>query len=138
MNDIVINKVQSIHRCIERTREEFDEGGESFNNDYSRQDAAILNILRACEQTIDLANHIIKTRKMGIPTSSAESFDLLAKKQILPIKLCDNLKKMVGFRNKIIHEYQRLDLKTVTDVINNGLNDLINFTELIQDLKLPN
>ncbi len=137
MNDIVINKVQSIHRCIERTGEEFGEGGESFNNDYSRQDAAILNILRACEQTIDLANHIIKTRKMGIPTSSAESFDLLAKKQILPIKLCDNLKKMVGFRNKIIHEYQRLDLKTVTDVINNGLNDLINFTELIQDLKSP-
>ena len=77
MNDIVVNKIQSIQRCIERAREEYCDDPEGFDADYTRQDAAVLNILRACEQAIDLANHVIKSRKLGIPNSSAESFDLL-------------------------------------------------------------
>jgi RecB family exonuclease len=63
MNDIIINKVQSIQRCIERAREEYSLAGDNFSNDYSRQDAAILNITRSCEQAIDLANHVIKRHK---------------------------------------------------------------------------
>jgi hypothetical protein len=63
MNDIAINKIQSIQRCTLRAREEYryDPGG--FDTNYTRQDAAVLNILRACEQAIDLANHIIKSYK---------------------------------------------------------------------------
>jgi uncharacterized protein YutE (UPF0331/DUF86 family) len=67
-------KVQSIQRCIKRAREESERAGSGFREDYTRQDAAILNITRACEQAIDLANHIIKTHKMGIPTSSRVKF----------------------------------------------------------------
>ena len=86
MNDIVINKVQSIQHCIERAREEYRLAGSDFATDYSRQDAAIPNITRACEQSIDLANHVIKSRKMGIPTSSAESFELLARQNVISRK----------------------------------------------------
>jgi hypothetical protein len=57
MNDVIINKIESIQRCIKRAREEYEKAGKSFYEDYTRQDAAILNITRACEQTIDLANH---------------------------------------------------------------------------------
>ena len=60
MNDIVISKINSIQRCIERARAEYGAGTQSFETDYTRQDAVMLNILRACEQAIDLANHIIK------------------------------------------------------------------------------
>lgn len=134
MNDIIINKIQSIHRCIERAKEEYTASKENFEKSVSNQDAAVLNILRACEQAIDLANHIIKIRKLGIPTSSTESFELLAKKHIIPPQLYDKLKQMVGFRNKAIHEYQGLEIKIVIDIINTKLDDLITFTEIIQDL----
>ena len=58
MNDIVINKVQSIQRCIDRAREEYRLAGRNFASDFSRQDAAIFNITRACQHAIDLANHV--------------------------------------------------------------------------------
>ena len=135
MNDIVINKIQSIQRCVERAREEHKAAGINFSKDHSRQDAAILNILRACEQTIDLSNHIIKTRKLGIPTSSVESFELLAKKQIISLDLCENLKNMVGFRNKAIHEYQRMEINIIKDIIEKRLNDLLKFTDIILELE---
>jgi hypothetical protein len=46
---------------------------------------AILNVTRACETAIDLANHIIKKEKLGIPASSAESFSLLARNALFAL-----------------------------------------------------
>lgn len=127
MNDVVTNKIQSLQRCVQRAREEYRLAGENFATDYSRQDAAILNVTRACEQAIDLANYVIKTRKLGIPTGSAESFELLARAQVIPADLAERLKKMVGFRNIAVHEYQTLNIAIVESVIREGLEDLVGF-----------
>ena len=131
MNDIVINKIQSIQLCVGRAREEYEKNPDGFETDYTRQDAAILNVIRACEQAIDLANHIIKKHKMGIPASSAESFELLQKKNVIDQRLKETLKNMVHFRNTVIHDYQRVNLDIVKSVINSELNDLVLFGDRI-------
>ena len=131
MNDIMINKVQSIQRCIARAREEYCLAGDLFRTDHTHQDAAILNITRACEQAIDLANHVIKTGKMGIPSSSAESFALLTAKHIISPELQENMRNMVGFRNIVVHEYQKLNIEIVEAVIKTGLDDLLEFTDCL-------
>jgi len=133
MNDIVINKIQSIQRCIQRAREEYQSDPDDFGTNYSRQDAAVLNVLRACEQTIDLANHVIKTHKMGIPASSAESFDLLRQKVVIDTGLSEKLQRMIRFRNTIIHQYQKMDVEIVKSVILTGLDDLIQFGDRIME-----
>lgn len=131
MNDIIINKIQSIQRCVQRAREEYQSDPAGFENNYSRQDAAVLNILRACEQAIDLANHIIKTYKMGIPNSSTDSFDFLRQQYVIAPALSVKLKKMIHFRNTIIHEYQKMDVEIVKSVIGDGLDDLIQFCDRV-------
>lgn len=112
-------------------REEYQSAADGFDNNYTRQDAAVLNILRACEQAIDLANHTIKSHKMGIPTSSAESFDLLCRQYVIDTALSEKLKMMIHFRNTIIHQYQKMDVEIVKSVLGSGLNDLIEFTDRI-------
>lgn len=129
MNDIVLNKINSIQRCIRRAREERALAGDAFADDYSRQDAAVLNITRACEQSIDLANHLIKTRRLGIPAGSAESFTLLARERIISAALAEQLRRMTGFRNIAVHEYQSLDTALIDSIIRDGLEDLLRFTE---------
>jgi uncharacterized protein YutE (UPF0331/DUF86 family) len=131
MNDVIINKIQSIQRCVERAREEYHKNPETFNTDYTSQDAAILNVIRACEQAIDLANHVIKKHKMGIPASSAESFEMLQKKLVIDQRLMKKLKNMVHFRNIVIHNYQRLNLDIVKSVIDSDLNDFVLFCDRI-------
>ena len=131
MNDILINKVQSIQRCVARAREEYHLANGNFNQNYSHQDAAILNMTRACEQCIDLGSHIIRIRKMGIPNESKDVFRLLATKQIISLPLADKLQKMIGFRNMVIHEYQRINIDIVIAVIETGLDDLIEFCDII-------
>ncbi|MEW6218518.1 MAG: DUF86 domain-containing protein [Thermodesulfobacteriota bacterium] len=135
MNDLVVNKIQSMQRCVMRAREEYQVNPEGFATDYTRQDAAVLNILRACEQAIDLANHVIKTHRMGIPASSAESFELLERAAVIDRSLASRLRNMVHFRNTVIHAYQRMDLDIVQSVLRTGLDDLVSFGERVRNFE---
>ena len=131
MNDTLVNKVQSIERCIARAREEYRLANGNFRSDFSRQDAAILNITRACEQAIDLANHTIRRAKLGVPAESGESFVLLAKARVIPFDLAEKMKAVIGFRNVAVHEYQKLDVAIVERIITAGLDDLLSLTRCI-------
>jgi len=134
MNDTLVQKIQSIQRCIHRTRSIYEQSGNNFLvDDYDAQDAAMLNIIRACEQAIDLANYLIKRDKLGIPTSSAESFILLAHQGFISHDQARKLTRMVGFRNLAVHEYQRIDYTIVVKIIQEGLSDLIQFVDDIME-----
>ena len=132
MNDIVLNKKESIERCIKQIRTYYGlPSDKPFEEDYLKQDAIALNMQRACEQCIDLANHTIRMRKLGLPKESKESFRLLAASQIIPHSLANRLEGMIGFRNVLVHEYQQMDIKLMIEVIENRLNDLLLFSDYI-------
>lgn len=57
MNDVILNKVTTIERFINRIHEVFDDCPNNLK-DFTKQDSIILNIQRACEASIDLAMHI--------------------------------------------------------------------------------
>lgn len=134
MNDVVINKIKSIQRCVLRAREEYKADPDGFANNYTRQDAALLNVVRACDTAIDMANHAIRVRKLGIPVSSADSFELLQVEKIIDLPLAERMKKMVGFRNTIVHQYTAIDLAIVASVIASDLEELLGFAEKIRKL----
>ena len=68
MNDIVLNKKESIERCVRQIKRYYAMDSDvSFEEDYLKQDAIAINIQRACEQAIDLANYTIKVKKIGLP-----------------------------------------------------------------------
>jgi uncharacterized protein YutE (UPF0331/DUF86 family) len=132
MNDIILNKKESIERCIKQIGIYYGLPSEiPFEEDYLRQDAVALNLQRACEQCIDLANYVIKLRKLGLPKDSKESFRLLASNRTISADLAKKLEGMVGFRNVLVHEYQRMDIDLMIDVIENRLDDLLLFTDYI-------
>jgi len=132
MNDIIINKKESIEKCIKQIRFYYKLPSDiSFEKDHFKQDAIAINIQRACEQSIDLANHIIKKKKLGLPKASRESFSLLSDNNIIEPALASNLQKMVSFRNILVHEYKKLDISLMKDIIESHLDDIINFTTII-------
>ena len=130
MDDVVLNKAAIIERCIRRVREEHGGDDRRLKEDVTRQDSIILNLLRACEAAIDLAMHLVRVERLGIPQESREAFTLLASAHKLPADLADTLKRMVGFRNIAIHDYQLLNLDVVAAIIARHLDDLARFTEI--------
>lgn len=129
MIDVVLNKKESIERCISQIRLYYNMPSKlSFKEDYLRQDAIAANLQRAAELTIDLANHIIRKKKLGLPKKSNESFEILLKAKAIPDDLAVKLKGMVGFRNIMVHDYKEFDIEIMIDVIENHLDDLVDFT----------
>lgn len=131
-SDVGINKTQTVQRCVLRAREEYEAAGDQFASNHSRQDAAILNVIRACEATLDLANHVIRIRKLGVPNSSADAFRALVQAKVFVPALGERLVRMVGFRNVVVHAYQVLDLEIVKNVILHGLDDLLMACDLLR------
>jgi uncharacterized protein YutE (UPF0331/DUF86 family) len=125
-------KIATIERCIARAREEFKEAGSAFKQDYTRQDAAVLNVTRACEAAIDLANILIRKGRLGVPGDAKESFALLERGKVISAELSVRLQKMIGFRNVAVHQYQDLDLDIVATVIRSNLDDLLLFAENVR------
>ena len=59
-DDVLLNKAATIERCVARVREEYESDPPSFANNYTRQDAAILNMQRACEAALDMGQHLVR------------------------------------------------------------------------------
>ena len=48
IDDVILNKIEIIKRCIRRAKEEYDCNPKNLEN-YTKQDSITLNIQRACE-----------------------------------------------------------------------------------------
>jgi uncharacterized protein YutE (UPF0331/DUF86 family) len=105
MDDIVLNKVATIERCLHRVGEEYAGRPENLEHDITRQDSIVLNIQRACEASIVLAMHLVRRFALGVPQDRRNAFDLLVDAGKLDAAMADALKLMVGFRK---HRHSRL------------------------------
>lgn len=131
VDDVLINKAASIERCVARAREEYAANPAGFATDFTRQDAAILNIQRACEAALDMGQHLIRRDQLGVPQSARDVFHLLARGGCIADALAESLKRMVGFRNIAVHEYQRLQLPITVDIIQHRLSDFLLYSQTL-------
>ena len=127
MDDILINKNETVKRCIKRINEEYQSNPENLEN-YTKQDSIILNIQRLAEAAIDIAMHIVAELDLGVPQNSREAFQFLAAENLIEEEMAEKLKAMVGFRNIAVHEYQKLNLKIVEAVIEKEIKEVKNFS----------
>lgn len=128
-DDVLINKAATIERCVARAREEFDHDPTTFESNFSRQDAAVMNIQRACEAALDMGNHIIRRERLGLPQSARDVFEILAQAKWIDQALADSLKRMVGFRNIAVHDYQKLLMPITVKVITEHLVEFLQYSE---------
>ena len=72
--ETILRKSESLDRCLARIREEYDGRDKTFPTDYRRQDSIVLNLQRACEQCIDVAQVLLKYSNLKRPRKNAELF----------------------------------------------------------------
>lgn len=130
-DDVLINKAATIERCVRRAREEYERDRATFATDFTRQDAAILNIQRACEAALDMGQHLIRREKLGVPQSARDVFALLAQGGWIAAELATGLKRMVGFRNIAVHDYQSLQLPITVSIIEKHLDEFLHYSQAL-------
>lgn len=134
MDDVVLNKAATIERCVSRVREEYGGDERNLRNDVRRQDSIILNLQRACEASIDLAMHVVRVRKLGVPQESRDAFVFLRDAGLLSPALAERMLAMVGFRNVAVHDYRRLDLDIVAAIAGSHVGEFLDFARAMVSL----
>jgi uncharacterized protein YutE (UPF0331/DUF86 family) len=65
IDNVILNKIAVITRCLQRIEEEYQYDEDRLQN-YTIQDAIVLNLQRACQATIDLAMHFNSVHPPGL------------------------------------------------------------------------
>ena len=122
--DLVLSKASSVKRHLNRIKEKRDIDLQTFLRDLDRQESILFNLQMAIQNCIDIAAHIISEEGVGVPGSTNEMFYLLEDNGYISVDITEKMVKAVGFRNFIVHEYGKVELKQVFEVAKKEIEDL--------------
>ena len=88
--------------------------------------------LHLCAQNaLDISTHIAVGMGRDVP-DYASAVDVLADIGVLPRLFAADFRGMAGFRNIIVHGYLDVDIEVLHQVLNERLNDFVEFSKLVE------
>jgi uncharacterized protein YutE (UPF0331/DUF86 family) len=131
--DVVLAKVATMERCRARIAEIRSPERQAHLLPVDVEDLLAVNLQRAAQAAIDLAMHVASSEGYGVPSDLGEGFTMLAKHGLIDQDLAGRLRRMVGFRNIAVHQYQTLDMGIMLAIAEKHLSDLRVFAARILD-----
>jgi uncharacterized protein YutE (UPF0331/DUF86 family) len=82
-----------------------------FRNDSTLQAAILHHLQVGVQSCMDIASHVIADEGWGVPGTSKDLFEFLRQHRVISLTLAKEMKDVVGFRNLVVHAYDKLDLR---------------------------
>lgn len=86
----------------------------------------------AVQAAQDVASHVVSDERLGEPRTNQELFRLLERAGWIDPELGATMRRIVGFRNVLVHGYDEVNLAIVRDVVEHRLDDLLAFVAAIR------
>ena len=128
---LVSRKLEKVESYVNQISTKKDPGLKSFKEDRDLQSIILFNLIQAIQSCIDIGAHIISDSGWGTPATQAEIFQLLAENKVISKALSKKMVQMSGFRNRIIHEYEKTDMTIVHTVWKKNLGDVNKFCKAV-------
>ena len=129
--DVVLNKLESLRRCLQRVKDKTPTSYELLIDDYDLQDIIALNLERSVQLCVDIGLHIISDLEVPVPDTMAKTFVVLEYAKCLDSAVAERMIKAVGFRNTVVQAYQEIDWNIVYRIISEHLDDFREFSRQI-------
>lgn len=104
---------------------------EDFRSKGYMQKAVEKMVQEMIEICLDIAKHIISDEGFRLPEDAKDAFAVLAEKNVIQSSTSQMMQKMVGFRNLVIHLYEKTDVEIVYGIYQNRLKDFDAFSKEI-------
>jgi len=128
---LILRKIERVETYLKQIIQKKDPGIEKFERDKDLQSIILFNLIQSIQTCIDIGTHVVSDSGWEMPGSQAEIFETLAENKVIPKQLSKKMIKMVGFRNRIIHEYEKIDLRIVYEIWRKNLGDVERFCKSI-------
>lgn len=84
----------------------------------------------AIEACVDIAQHICSAMGWGPPADNGDAVRLLGAHGLLPTELAEQIRRAVGFRNVLVHEYVAVS----DDIVLDRLRDLSDLRAFVRQV----
>lgn len=123
--ELIEKKLAFIETCVSELRALCDPN--NIEKDVREERFAAHTLQIAIQAALDVASHIVSNQRLGEPESNRELFQKLADAGWVTPQLVMPLRDMAGFRNVVVHGYQRINPAIVREVVQNHLDELLSF-----------
>ena len=128
---VLLQLASRITRCVARAREEYTSNPDTFAADITRQDAAIMNIVRACSSALDLGHYVGWKMQLGEPHDLYDVFNRLRDSGWIDAEMASNLQHVVRFKEKAIRDDSASQWPETVEVITKHLGEFLRYTEAL-------
>ena len=132
---LVAQKLESLRRCVQRVESRLPEDLDTLLVDLDAQDIISLNLTRAVQMCVDSASHwLAEHAEATAPKTMGQAFEALAQSGIIDTELAARMRKSVGFRNVMVHNYDDVNWEIVYAIGSKHLGDFRAFAKVFSDL----
>lgn len=125
--NIIKSKINHIEINLQRLKEKQNITFDELKNNIDLQDIILHNLQLSIQSCIDIASHIISDQGWTVPDTLAGLFGILLEHKVISRELSEKMRKMVGFRNIVVHEYESIDLNKVYKILKEDIKDIYSF-----------
>lgn len=122
--NILLRKIESIEKHFGIALQYKGLSLAAFLEQREAQDIVAFNLFQAINSLISMMEHIVVDENYGLPESAYHAAEILSQKKILTKNDVALVRRMVGFRNIIAHQYVDIDKKKIYLVLKEGLVDI--------------
>lgn len=97
---------------------------QEFLCDSSAQDIVEYNLFQIVNHLITITQHIVVDEDYGLPQTAYEAAQIVFDKGILDSTDLELMKKMIGFRNVVGHNYLNINKEIVYFILTQGQHDI--------------
>ena len=130
-SNVVLNKASKVDQHLGRIRQKRGLSLDAFLNDIDCQESILFNVQMAIQNCVDIASHVVGDEELGVPGSTNDIFYLLEDNGYLSRDITEKMISAVGFRNLLVHEYGKVDLKQVYEIAHNEIENLQEFVRVV-------
>lgn len=129
--DLLAKKLAGIETHVRELRTQADL--ERLRKDVKEERFVAHTLQLAVQAALDTASHIVSDDRLGEPQTHEELFTLLERHGWIAPDLATELRSMARFRNLLVHDYARIDLEKVEDIVRHHLGDLEAFVGAVRE-----
>jgi len=122
--ELLAERTAAVERHLERVKKCLPDSEDEFTPLSESSDSVILHLWQAIQLIIDMAASSCVHFNLSTPVSYADAFLKLGEAGYLDKPLATRLSHAAGFRNRIVHAYEKLDMHKVYCIAKSGPSDL--------------
>jgi uncharacterized protein YutE (UPF0331/DUF86 family) len=130
---LIAERIGIIQSSVSRLKKLARTPQEQFCIDEDSVDIAENRLHRALEALFDLGRHLVVKSGAGVPPDYRSVIEKLKEAQILPIEFAQQITGMAGYRNRLIHEYNKVTPEELYEIIQTRLSDFTIFCKYVVD-----